>query len=140
MLVDESGRLLRRSVQRGPKATPGWRDLTREEDELTMAFPDSFLYPSDGPIVQLKTVEILVSTDRMVADGIEEAAVQVRGDIIDTVGVKIGADRYELDGDDMVLLKADVPGVFQVALDDLRYWAAKQNYIIAVVAPSEETT
>lgn len=134
VLTDESGRMLERSVQTGPKPAP-WRNLTRDEDNATMAFPLAFLYPVDGsPIVPLRKIEIVVSTDRIFAASGEEAAVQVRGDIDGTVGVKINQDRYELDGDDMVLLSAEEAGIYQVALDDARYWSDRQSYIIAVLA------
>lgn len=133
VLTDEAGRLLERSVQRGPKPPP-WRNLTRDEDELTMDRPMAFLYPRDGsPIVPLRQIEIVVSTTRFVVG--EECSIRVTGELDpgETVGILINGSRYEVDSDDMVLLDAAVPGIYSVVMDDSRYWSERPSYTIMAV-------
>lgn len=139
VLTDERGRLLQRSVQTGPQDPP-WRNLTREEDEATMARPIAWLYPRDGsPLVRLKRVEILVATTRFVADGQEECAIQVRGELEkgEAVGVSINGTRYEIDDDDIVLLRATTAGLYTVELDDDNFYTEKPAVTIMAISSNE---
>jgi hypothetical protein len=137
VLVDENGRLLQRSVQRGPKEAP-WRNLTREEDAMTMAFPSAWLYKE--VIEPLRKIELLVSTTRFVADGIEECAIQVRGDLQPNEKVKIliNDQPYEIDNDDMILFSTSVSGIFSVSLNDDNFYADKMSYTIMAISSSTD--
>jgi len=137
VLVDESGRLLQRSVQRGPREAP-WRNLTREEDAMTMAFPSAWLYKD--VIEPLRKIELLVSTTRFVADGIEECAIQVRGDLQpdEKVKILINDQPYEIDNDDMILFSTSVSGIFSVTLNDDNFYADKMSYTIMAISSSTD--
>jgi hypothetical protein len=139
VLVDENGRLLQRSVQTGPKEAP-WRNLTREEDAMTMAFPSAWLYVPNGEILPLRKIELLVSTTRFIADGIEECAIQVRGDLQadEKVKILINDQQYEIDNDDMILFSTSVSGIFSVSLNDDNFYADKMSYTIMAISSSTD--
>lgn len=138
VLADESGRLKQRSIQRGPREAP-WRNLTREEDDLTAVRPEAFLYPRDGsPITPLRKVTLVVSTTRFVADGTEVCSVKIKGDVSpgEEVKVLVGSDVVYLSPGEVVGWTANAAGVYTVTLDDDRFYAEVPTYVVMAVAPS----
>lgn len=138
VLVDDVGRIVQRSVQRGDLPPP-WRNLAREEDELTMARPKAFLYPVGSPIVQLKHVELIVGTTRFVADNNDLCSIRVRGEIDQgsTVKIEVNGVIYDIDSEDMLLLRTSTPGLYQVEMVDDRYWTEKYSFTIMAVSGAE---
>jgi len=138
VLVDEAGRVLQRSVQSGPKEAP-WRNLTREEDEMTMSNPKAWLYLEQ--IVPIRKVELLVSTTRFIADGQEEVSIQIRGEDLEAnekVKILINDQQYEIDNDDMILFTSTRAGIYNVSLNDDNFYADKMNYSIMAISSSTE--
>jgi len=138
VLVDETGRLLQRSVQNGPKEAP-WRNLTREEDEMTMSNPKAWLYTNT--ITPIRKVELLVSTTRFIADGQEEVSIQIRGEdlqVNEKVKILINDQQYEIDNDDMILFTSTKAGIYNVSLNDDNFYADKMSYSIMAISSSTE--
>lgn len=118
-----------------PAAIPGFRILTKEEDGMTMAWPERFRY--DLPeITPLLKCDLVVSTTQFDADGVAEASVCIRGveDENEIVKIAINGEEIDLPVHDMVMLQTSEPGIYVIELRDHRYYSETPSHVITAIA------
>lgn len=113
----------------------GFRILTKQEDGMTMAWPERFRY--DLPeITPLLKCNLVVSTTQFEADNEQEASVCIRGveDQNEIVKIAINGDEIDLPVKSMVRIKTDEPGLYVIELRDHRYYSETPSHVITAIA------
>jgi hypothetical protein len=140
LIVDEEGRIkARRGTSEDYSDKPGHIECDdREVLDAARARPGSVRF-QHGKWERTHCVRLSLNTRRIVADGVDTAAVTVgllpAG--VDAVWVKVNEGRFEVPAGGALELVASTPGHRIIKLDDPRFWADPDRLELEVIAVGE---
>lgn len=135
--VDENG-IMQGGAQLSPRRIPGWRVLSRDEEQRCLARPKRWRYPADAEAEPLAEIRLLVGTTRFIA-GAERGSVQVQGLPLGANGawVRINGVRLVMLEAVVYELESAIAARWTIQLDDPRYWAEPDAFVVWCIAEGE---